>query len=710
MLRNVRIRFKAQLSTVFVSVVVVILVATSAVGTGLLDRQVSTAARVNSVTAEGANFERALTDYLRGEATLAAASQVYDRFAAASGGDLPREVSAVWDQARQAEQRFEDNRRIEARVMELTASSIKSSTEYVTTVATRLADPRLAGQVSTIERQVIVGATTNTAANYSIQVLFKSMRLDLSESERLARFLDLGITNASADAERLAGTPFAALPQAALAANREIKTLVERYVANAQALAALRADAQKRMSGYVATMRDVQVGGTRDSFEGLKRLLFGLTAVLVAATAALIVVQVLISRSITRPIARTIDVIRRLESGDFSTEFEVSGRDETAEMLGSLRNMIGRIRELLEGVRESAAHVAASTRELSASAQQLSEGAQSQAATLEQTSASVEELTASVEQVGDHAQTQAASVGESSARMAEMQSSAEQVSRTLGAVSGSSQEAMARARAGMEAVRRAVEAIRAISASSDQIGGIIAVISDIADQTNLLALNASIEAARAGEHGRGFAVVASEVSKLADRSSRSTREIEGLIRESGKSVTAGVEIAQKALQAMEGIIGDVQKTDEMVSALSTDVQRQIGTITEVAGATASIAEMSQSISAATAEQTTSAREVARAIENVNELTQSAASAAEQMSAATEELSGLAHSLQQLVGRFAISDASQTAAPAQGALAAPAQPPARRTIAPPAAPGSRKPAGKPAPLSTAVVLKSPPRRK
>ncbi len=51
----------------------------------------------------------------------------------------------------------------------------------------------------------------------------------------------------------------------------------------------------------------------------------------------------------------------------------------------------------------------------------------------------------------------------------------------------------------------------------------------IAKQSNLLALNAAIEAARVGESGKGFAVVASEFRKLADNTSKLSKEIKGIV-------------------------------------------------------------------------------------------------------------------------------------------------------------------------------------
>jgi methyl-accepting chemotaxis protein len=267
----------------------------------------------------------------------------------------------------------------------------------------------------------------------------------------------------------------------------------------------------------------------------------------------------------------------------------------------------------------------------------------------------VEQLAASVDQVAENARSQAEAVERGSAAMAQVHESIEVVSKNLAEISALATHSVDNSQEGALAVSEVVDGINLIAGSSEKIGGIVNVISDIADQTNLLALNASIEAARAGEHGRGFAVVAEEVSKLAERSSSSTKEIESLIRESTKDVSRGVEKARRSQLAMEQIRAASQKVKDMILGLSESITLQVNAAKEMAGSLQSVSEMSQNITAATSEQTSNARQVSRAVENVNEVTQSAASAAEGMSRATELLASMAQELQKLTAQFKIQE-------------------------------------------------------
>ena len=331
-------------------------------------------------------------------------------------------------------------------------------------------------------------------------------------------------------------------------------------------------------------------------------ILAGVTAFAILAGA---VAGLLITRSITAPVARAVALARRVAQGDLTGTIAAQGRDEVADLLRALAAMNDGLAKVVGDVRSSAESIATGSGQIAAGNVDLSQRTEEQASNLQQTAASMEQLHATVKNNADAAR--------QASRLAE---AASDVAAQGGAVVG-----------------EVVATMHEIADSARQIGDIIGVIDGIAFQTNILALNAAVEAARAGEQGRGFAVVASEVRSLAQRSAQAAKEIKTLINASGERVDAGSRQVQRAGATMAEIVGSVKRVNDLIGE----------------------------ITAATIEQTTGIGQVNDAVTQLDQVTQQNAALVEESTAASASLRQQADHLVAAVGAFRVVGGAPVAA-------------------------------------------------
>jgi methyl-accepting chemotaxis protein len=385
---------------------------------------------------------------------------------------------------------------------------------------------------------------------------------------------------------------------------------------------------------------------------------------------------------------RTVEYMRsmseaagRLAENDLTVKVEPrSDRDALGvafeRMTANLRDAIGEVRRASASLADTSAQVdtaaAQSGRaasQVASTISQVAQGAGDQARAASDTSVAAAELSAVIEQVGEGA-------AETSKKAAQAAHSIEDMTKAIGEATLASEEvghvaeaaagaaghgasAVGESVAGMARIKTAVEGaavkVTELGAKGEQIGAIVEVIDDIAEQTNLLALNAAIEAARAGEQGKGFAVVADEVRKLAERSSKATKEIAALINAvqrdtldaveamqvGAREVESGAKLADQAGAALEEISASVEATRVATARIATAVRAMNGASAGVVSSSDAIAAIADETNSAAGRMMSAANTVARSVESIAAVSEQNSAATEEVSAATQEMSAQA---------------------------------------------------------------------
>lgn len=365
-------------------------------------------------------------------------------------------------------------------------------------------------------------------------------------------------------------------------------------------------------------------------------------------------ITLLIVRATVRPIKRVIEHVNRVAGGDFTAaSLNVKSKDEIGELAQNFNRMVSNLAALVKDVKDTSAQLHSNSQDLRKAASLTGESAN-------QIAIAIHEVADGSSQQADQAST-VLNLVENVKR--EVYNGDERAQLTVNMAVESTQEA----RRGEDAITKAIQHLGAVTNTvrfatdsiqklgkrSDEIGGIITVITNISNQTNLLALNAAIEAARAGEQGKGFAVVADEVRKLAEQSTQAAQQITELIKDIQAETSVTVRTMESNLDAVEQQVSIIQMGKDALSNIVNQVERTEISVKEMLQIFDQIASMMDGVLSATEMIASIIQQTAASSEDVSASAQDQLAAVDRMVEHSELLAKIANHLQEEVSKFKV---------------------------------------------------------
>ena len=359
----------------------------------------------------------------------------------------------------------------------------------------------------------------------------------------------------------------------------------------------------------------------------LTRMLWILLGIGVAAC---LILGASITRAITGPIQKAVQMIQAVTQGDLNQQLDIDQQDEVGlmardlnQMSVSLRSVVRDVSQGIETLNNTSSELSNLSNDMSASSEETTGRAQTVAAAAEEMSVNMDSVAAASEETSVNVNMVASAAEEMSATIAEIASNTEKTSAITDTAVTQSQKASAQ--------------IHELGGAAQEVGKVTESITEISEQTNLLALNATIEAARAGEAGKGFAVVANEIKELAKQTSEATNEIKekiDKIQNASKGAVADI-------TEITGVIGEVS---EMVSVVAVTVEEQASATQEIADNVSQASLGIQEVNENVAQASAVTGEVASDIAEVGQ-------AAQELNNNSNRVTGNAHDLKELSGKL-----------------------------------------------------------
>ncbi len=406
------------------------------------------------------------------------------------------------------------------------------------------------------------------------------------------------------------------------------------------------ANLQKLSMAYLEELVQIRIDGLKQK----KYLsLFFVACVFLVS----IVLATWIIKSISFPLRDVLTKVEELSSGDADLTKEIPnfGNNEIGKIAVSVNKFLGNLNSIVNQLKSLSTSAEKNAFLLNKDAITVSEHATELAATSEESAASLEEITTSYEIMFESISSETKNIYKITKEMDNIGFSIGKIDTLIQELSDQSIRSTELAETGNQSIDNTDKAMVKIRNVTKDIVGIVDLITEISEQTNLLALNASIEAARAGDAGRGFAVVAEEISKLADKTQNSVKDIKKRIEESNASVNSGANYVAETVNALHLIVEQSSLILSGVTRLKSEIQGQSASLVSVNEEIGSLKDMADMIELSSKEQKRASEDIMEGINNLSGSAQILANNSEDLNQVSQEIGGIAASIANISNGF-----------------------------------------------------------
>lgn len=361
----------------------------------------------------------------------------------------------------------------------------------------------------------------------------------------------------------------------------------------------------------------------------------------------------LTKKIMVKPLSEVLHVADTMSQGNLNINIDFVSNDETGQMIDAMGNMIKRLRGIVGEIQNTTVQLAASSEEMSASSESFARNSQDQAASSEEITASVEEISAGMDNIFQSTVEQFESTNSLIAKIDEFTENTNRMGETARDSLKLTKEIESEAKVGNQSLNNINLSMKKITESSGAMTNIINIIGGISEQINLLSLNAAIEAARAGDAGRGFAVVADEISKLADETASSIKNIETFIAENDNEIKKGLTIVEESISTITKIIGFIGSITDVIDRIYTFMQQQIESNSEVSSEVVKVRDRSESVKMAIEEHKIAIQEISTSIQSISALTQKGVEESDEMADNSRSIASMADVLKKTIDFFKV---------------------------------------------------------